>query len=122
MCSASCVTASPATSRCWSPFPTPTSSSCAPAYSAEADRVHLCDMAVAGRNPGRLLGSLFGAFLRTHADEGVRIVSEVVWPERTDEEYPACVEHEALVNVALADTSVHVLCPYDAARLPPFVI
>jgi anti-sigma regulatory factor (Ser/Thr protein kinase) len=89
---------------------------------AEAGRVRLHDMAVAGRNPGRLLGSLFGAFVRAHVDGGVRIVSEVVWPERTDEEYSACVEHEALVNVALAATAAHVLCPYDAARLPPFVI
>ena len=79
-------------------------------------------MAVAGRNPGRILGSLLGAFVRAHIDGRVRIVSEVVWPERTDEEYPACVEHEALVNVALADTAAHVLCPYDAAHLPPSVM
>lgn len=89
---------------------------------AEAGRVRLHDMAVAGRNPGRLLGSLLGAFVRAHVDKGVRIVSEVAWPGRTDQEYPACVEHEALVNVALADTAAHVLCPYDVARLPPFVI
>ena len=89
---------------------------------AEAGRVALHDMAVAGRNPGRILGSLFGTFVRAHADEDVRIVSEVTWPMRTDEEYPACVEHEALVNVALADAPAHVLCPYDAAHLPPSVL
>jgi anti-sigma regulatory factor (Ser/Thr protein kinase) len=88
----------------------------------EADRVRLYDMAVAGRNPGRILGSLLGEFVRAHADEGVRIVSEVIWPERTEEEYPACLEHEALVNVALADTAAHVLCPYDAVGLPAFVL
>lgn len=88
----------------------------------EVDRVRLYDMAVAGRNPGQILGSLFGAFVRAHDDGCVRIVSEVLWPERTDQEYPACVEHEALVNVALADTPAHVLCPYDVVRLPPFVI
>lgn len=89
---------------------------------AEAGRVSLYDMAVAGRNPGRILGSLLGAFVRAHIDGRVRIVSEVVWPERTDEEYLACVEHEALVNVALADTAAHLLCPYDAAHLPPSVM
>jgi anti-sigma regulatory factor (Ser/Thr protein kinase) len=89
---------------------------------AEAGRVRLHDMAVAGRNPGRILGSLFGDFVRAHGDADVRIVSEVVWPERTDQEYPACVEHEALVNVALADTAAHVLCPYDAAGLPASVL
>jgi len=89
---------------------------------AEADRVRLYDMAVAGRNPGRVLGSLLGAFVQAHGDEGVRIVSEVVWPERTDQEYPACVEHEALVNIALADAAAHVLCPYDTGGLPASVL
>lgn len=89
---------------------------------AEADRVRLYDMAAAGRNPGRILGSLLGAFVQAHGDEAVRIVSEVVWPERTDQEYPACVEHEALVNIALADAAAHVLCPYDAVGLPAPVL
>jgi anti-sigma regulatory factor (Ser/Thr protein kinase) len=89
---------------------------------AEAGRVRLYDMAVVGRNPGRILGSLLGAFVRAHVDGPVRIVSEVVWPERSDEEHLACVEHEALVNVALADTAAHLLCPYDATRLPPSVM
>jgi anti-sigma regulatory factor (Ser/Thr protein kinase) len=89
---------------------------------AEAGRVRLYDMAVAGRNPGRILGSLLGDFVRAHVDGGVRIVSEVIWPDRTDQEYPACVEHEALVNVALADTAAHVLCPYDTVGLPASVL
>lgn len=88
---------------------------------AETGRVRLYDMTVAGRNPGRILGSLFGAFVRAHGEEEVRIVAEAVWPERSAQEYPACVEHEALVNVALADTPAHVLCPYDAVALPPSV-
>jgi anti-sigma regulatory factor (Ser/Thr protein kinase) len=86
---------------------------------AEAGQVRLSDMAVVGRNPGRILGSVLAIFLRKHVEKGVRIVSEVVWPERTEQEYLACAEHEALVNVALADAAVHVLCPYDTAGLPP---
>ena len=89
---------------------------------AEARQVRFYDMTVVGRNPGRVLGSLLGAFVRAHVDGDVRIVSEVVWPARTDQEYPACLEHEALVNVALADTAAHVLCPYDVIGLPPFVL
>jgi anti-sigma regulatory factor (Ser/Thr protein kinase) len=89
---------------------------------AEAGRVRLHDMAVAGRNPGRLLGSLFGAFAQAHGEGDVRIVAEVVWPARTDQEYLACAEHEALVNVALAQTPAHLLCPYDAGGLPPSVL
>ena len=52
----------------------------------------------------------------------VRIVSEAIWPDRTDEEYPACVEHEALVNLALAGAAADILCPYDAANLPGSVL
>jgi anti-sigma regulatory factor (Ser/Thr protein kinase) len=89
---------------------------------AEAGKIRLYDMTVAGRNPGRVLGALLGAFVRAHDHGDVRIVSELVWPERTDQEYPACVEHEALVNVALAHTAAHVLCPYDTVGLPPFVL
>jgi anti-sigma regulatory factor (Ser/Thr protein kinase) len=85
---------------------------------AEAARVRTTDLAVAGRNPGRILG-LFAGFVREHAGRPVRMVAEPVWPGRTAEEYPACAEHEALVNVALADQPAHVLCLYDARRLRP---
>jgi anti-sigma regulatory factor (Ser/Thr protein kinase) len=88
----------------------------------EASRVCLSDIAVAGRNPGRVLGLLLTPFVRHHADRPVRIVSEATWPGRTDHEYPACAEHEALVNLALADTLAHILCPFDLAGLPPPVL
>ena len=35
----------------------------------------------------------------------MRIVGEPIWAGRTDEEYPACAEHEALINVALGDVA-----------------
>jgi anti-sigma regulatory factor (Ser/Thr protein kinase) len=89
---------------------------------AEVDRVCLRDMAVVGRNPGRLIGSVLGAFIAHHPAQRVRIVTETVWPGRTEEEYLACAEHEALVNVALAGAPADILCPYDAARLPPRVL
>jgi anti-sigma regulatory factor (Ser/Thr protein kinase) len=89
---------------------------------AEAAHVRMCDMSVAGRNPGRVLGSLLTTFIQQHPGRRVRIVSEVITPDRTDEEYPACVEHEALVNVALADAPADILCPYDAVALPRSVL
>jgi anti-sigma regulatory factor (Ser/Thr protein kinase) len=89
---------------------------------AEAARVHLHDMAVVGRNPGRLIASLLGAFIRGHPGGRVRIVAETIWPGRSEQEYPACAEHEALVNMALADAPAHILCPFDAAHLPPHVL
>jgi anti-sigma regulatory factor (Ser/Thr protein kinase) len=52
----------------------------------------------------------------------VRIISEAIWPDRTDEEYLACVEHEALINLALADAPAHIVCPYDRTNLHPRVL
>jgi anti-sigma regulatory factor (Ser/Thr protein kinase) len=85
--------------------------------SGERARVRTTDMGVAGRNPGRIIGSVLTAFVREHRGRRVRIVGEPIWPGRSAEEYPACAEHEALINVALADAPAYILCPYDTARL-----
>ena len=37
----------------------------------------------------------------------------ITWP---------CVEHEALINIALADTRAHIVCPYNRTSLPPRVL
>jgi anti-sigma regulatory factor (Ser/Thr protein kinase) len=93
------------------------------ALAGSAARVQLIDMARAGRNPGRILpGVLFDFADRHHHAERVRIIGEPIWPERTDAEYPACVQHEALINQAFAGRSVEILCPYDAAALPRHVL
>ena len=88
-----------------------------------ASRVSLIDMASAGRNPGRILPGVLLAFAddHRHADR-VRIIGEPIWPGRTEVEYPACVQHEALINHAFAGRSVEILCPYDAAGLPDEVL
>jgi anti-sigma regulatory factor (Ser/Thr protein kinase) len=86
-------------------------------------RVRLIDMTEAGRNPGRILPGVLFAFADDHLDaERVRIVGEPIWPGRTEVEYPACVQHEALINQAFAGRSVEILCPYDAAALPHDVL
>jgi anti-sigma regulatory factor (Ser/Thr protein kinase) len=79
-------------------------------------------MAVAGRNPGRIIGNVLTAFVREHTGRRVRIVGEPIWAARSAEEYPACAEHEALINVALTDLPAYVLCPYDVSRLTPDVL
>ena len=84
---------------------------------AEATRVRTADMAQAGRNPGRIIGTVLTAFVREHAGQRVRIIGEPIWAARSADEYPACAEHEALINVALADSPAYVLCPYDMRRL-----
>ena len=88
----------------------------------EMPRVRLRDMTVAGRNPGRIIGTVLSAFVREHADRRVRIVGEQIWAGRTDEEYPACAEHEALINVALGESPAYIQCPYDTTKLPTSVL
>ena len=86
-----------------------------------AGEVRLIDMTRAGRNPGAILPSVLHAFAAGH-DGPVRIVGEPIWAGRTDDEYPACVEHEALINNAFAGRDLAVLCPYDVAALPASVL
>ncbi len=88
-----------------------------------AVRVRLLDMTRAGRNPGRILPGVLFAFADEHRDaEFVRIIGEPIWAGRTAAEYPACVQHEALINHAFAGRSVEILCPYDVATLPDDVL
>jgi hypothetical protein len=79
-------------------------------------RLQMADIAEVARNPSRFL-ALEGSFAEEHPDRRVRIVSQVVWPERTAAELPACMQHEALVNGAFAGRQLTALCLYDAGRL-----
>ena len=78
-----------------------------------ARRVTMLDMTREGRNPGRIIAMVLRRFADRHADRHVRIVGEPVWPGRSDVEYPACVQHEALINLAFAERDATILCPYD---------
>ncbi|WP_328460897.1 sensor histidine kinase [Actinoplanes sp. NBC_00393] len=79
--------------------------------------VTFADMAVAGRNPGRILPGMLLAFAAANPGRRVSILGEPVWPGRSAVEYPACVTHEALTNTAFLGRDAVVLCPYDARRL-----
>ncbi|MGQ0573651.1 MAG: anti-sigma factor RsbA family regulatory protein [Pseudonocardia sp.] len=82
----------------------------------DAARVRLFDIEPAARNPGRLVGAL-QQFLEEHPAGRVRVIGEPLWPGRSPAERLACVQHEALVNIAFADRPARFLCPYDAAGL-----
>lgn len=88
----------------------------------DADRVLLRDMGQAGRNPGRILPGVLLAFAAAHHGQPFRVIGEPVWAGRTDLEYPACVQHEALINAAFAERHGAILCPYDVRRLAPEVV
>jgi anti-sigma regulatory factor (Ser/Thr protein kinase) len=89
------------------------------ALGGDADRVGLHDMQVAGRNPGRIIPGVLLAFAAAYAGRPVRIIGEPIWAGRSDLEYPACAQHEALINTAFAGRSATILCPYDTTRLDP---
>ena len=89
---------------------------------ADAERVRLLNMAREGRNPGRIIPGVLRAFADAHTDRPVRIIGEPIWPDRSALEYPACAQHEALINMAFAGRDVTILCPYDAERLAPEVL
>lgn len=83
------------------------------------DRVRWVDMADAGRNPGRILPGVLSAFADEHEGRRVAMVGEPVWAGRSEGEYAAAVQHEALINLAFAGRDATILCPYDARSLPP---
>ncbi|WP_336206277.1 sensor histidine kinase [Nonomuraea sp. LPB2021202275-12-8] len=92
------------------------------ALGTEAKRVLLLDMTEAGRNPGRIIPAVLREFADRHPDEHVRIIGEPIWPGRSETEYPACAQHEALINFAFSGRHVSILCPYDLEGLDPRVI
>lgn len=93
------------------------------ALGPDATVVHMIDMRVAGLNPGRIIPGVLRAFADAHPGAGhVRIIGEPIWAGRSALEYPACVQHEALINMAFAGRSVSILCPYDLDGLDDAVL
>ncbi|MEQ0559712.1 sensor histidine kinase [Amycolatopsis sp. NEAU-NG30] len=88
----------------------------------DAGRVHLLDMTEAGRNPGRIIPGVLRAFADSHPDRPVRIIGEPIWAARSAVEYPACVQHEALINHAFTGRDVTILCPYDVDALAAEIV
>ncbi|NUP14825.1 MAG: hypothetical protein HOV73_02890, partial [Streptomyces sp.] len=89
----------------------------------DADGVRLLDMGEVGRNPGRIIPGVLRAFADAQAPgRRVRIVGEPIWAGRSSDEYPACVQHEALINAAFEGRTVTILCPYDVRRLDSRVL
>ena len=70
------------------------------------------DMASIGLNPARLIG-MIQQFAGQHRGRVTWCVHEPAWPGRSPEELREVIRHEALVNLALADMPVSLLCPYD---------
>jgi anti-sigma regulatory factor (Ser/Thr protein kinase) len=76
------------------------------------DLVTWADMRDIGVNPARLIDRI-QLFTGQHRGRVIWCVHEPAWPARSPEELREVIRHEALVNLALADVPVNVLCPYD---------
>jgi anti-sigma regulatory factor (Ser/Thr protein kinase) len=81
----------------------------------------VADMNELGRNPARITLAL-SSFAGQHAGRRIRIVTEPLWPGRSDAETAEVMKHESLVGLALAAVGADILCPYDASRLSPALI
>ncbi|MGH3785647.1 MAG: anti-sigma factor RsbA family regulatory protein [Pseudonocardiaceae bacterium] len=87
------------------------------AMGRDAERVRFVDMAEVGRNPGRILPTVIHPFVAEHRPHRVRIVGEPFWPGRSAAEYRVALQHEALINIALANQEATILCPHDRQGL-----
>ena len=89
------------------------------ALGVDAEQVLLRDMTVAGRNPGRIIPTVLLAFANAHPGRRVRLIGEPIWAGRSSAEYPACAQHEALINAAFTGRAATILCPYNTELLEP---
>jgi anti-sigma regulatory factor (Ser/Thr protein kinase) len=90
----------------------------------DADSVLFADMDGVGSNPARIIPA-WREFVTAYGDTGrpLRGIGEPISPQRTSAEMVECHRHEALLNIAFADTAAfHLVCPYDTTALDPEVV
>ena len=94
------------------------------ALGPNADGVSFADMDNVGMNHARIIPAW-----RNFADENqrrgrpMRGIGEPIWPTRAAAELAECHHHEALINVAFANTMrFWLLCPYNTTTLGPDVV
>jgi len=83
----------------------------------EAGMMRFVPIEEVARNPAGVI-PLWRDFVDEHPGRAVCGVSELAWPERSAAEMEECHRHEALLNLAFAESrSWSLLCPYDALAL-----
>ena len=91
---------------------------------ADADGVLFADMADVGANPARIIPA-WRDFVSEHGGDGraLRGIGEPIHAQRSAAELIECHRHEALLNLAFADTPAFwLVCPYDTDALAPDVV
>ncbi len=88
---------------------------------ADGAGVHYADMGDVGSNPARIIPA-WQEFIEANPGRELRGIGEPIYPERDAAELIECQHHERLLNLALADSKLFLVCPYDNTALPPAVI
>ena len=89
---------------------------------ATAKSIAFEDMAIVGRNPGRII-SLWDDFAHAHDGMRLRGLGEPLWNGRSVDEVTECEIHEELLDLAFAHAAaLHLVCPYDVAALPQQIV
>ncbi|MGH9079972.1 MAG: anti-sigma factor RsbA family regulatory protein [Acidimicrobiales bacterium] len=85
--------------------------------------VMFADMCEMGKNPARIIPAWID-FVNTNAGPGVRArgIGEPIVPGQSPAKLVECQRHEALLNIAIADPTFWLLCPYDTSVLDPEII
>ena len=88
----------------------------------DAARVRFAVMEDVGANPARIIPA-WRDFVTEHRGRPMRGVGEPIDASRGPHAMTECHRHEALLNLAFADTpGFWLLCPYDTAALPEDVV
>lgn len=91
---------------------------------AESPDLTFIEMAVAGKNPGRII-PLWREWVDSHAQAGRRLrgIGEPITPDRRFDELMECTRHESLLNLAFRESEPFwLLCPYDVTALEADVV
>jgi anti-sigma regulatory factor (Ser/Thr protein kinase) len=86
----------------------------------DAHSVGFDNMETVGTNPARIIPAWHEFASQCSATgRAFRGIGEPIWAGRSPDELVECQRHEALLNVAFADTvGFRLLCPYDAMLAP----
>ena len=86
------------------------------ALGRDAEHIQFADMDAVGANPGRIIPA-WREFVDAHPGRRLRGIGEPIWAARSPAEMSECHRHEALLNVAFADTpGFWLLCPTTRRR------
>ena len=95
------------------------------ALGPRAGDVDYAESAFFGRRPPQRVAA-FHRYWKRHAPAGgqgqVRVIAEPVWAGRSAREIAAWTRMEAALNVAMAGTSIFMICPYDTRIAGPDII